>query len=90
MMANILINNDTSFLFIADCEAPEEAVHPLLVTYNGTVTGSVAVYTCTDGYALTGNDTTSYCDEDGEWTDIDAECIGKKLIIIIIIIIIIK
>ncbi|XP_019854776.1 PREDICTED: protein mesh-like isoform X3 [Amphimedon queenslandica] len=59
----------------ADCEAPEEAVHPLLVTYNGTLTGSVAVYTCTDGYALAGNDTTSYCDEDGEWTDIDAECI---------------
>ena len=66
-------------LFTADCGLPEEAVHPLLLTYNSTLTGSIAVYSCTSGYALIGNDTFSVCDDEGEWSDIDAECIGKFL-----------
>jgi hypothetical protein len=37
------------------------------VFLNGTVYGSVAKFTCNDGFNLTEGDEMVTCDEDGEW-----------------------
>ena len=42
----------------------------------GRMTGSVATYSCHDGYLLAG-DSTRVCLDDGSWSGIDSTCTGE-------------
>lgn len=58
---------------LVDCGDPPDAVSPLLVTSNDTV----ALYSCMEEYAIIG-ETESNCEEDGTWSEINTQCIGKR------------
>ena len=47
-----------------------------VVCYNGTTAGSRAVYTCTAGYDLVGNEA-RVCQSDGNWNGSIPECIQQ-------------
>ena len=65
-------------LFSVDCGPPPIVVSPLAVTYNDTVVGSIASYTCINGYVIDGYATSSrVCQDNGIWSDVNVHCIGK-------------
>lgn len=62
------------FYFSVDCEIPNSKDN-MIASYSDTVLDSVAVYSCLKGYNIVGDITKSICQDDGEWSDIIAECI---------------
>ena len=51
-----------------------------VVCYNGTGTGSAAVYICDDGYVLMeGDDVTRVCQSDGNWNGSISQCIQRGM-----------
>ena len=61
-----------------DCTAVGQ-VSNCHVWSNGTKPGSVAVYTCNPGYALTSGDKYRFCGRDGEWSGGNAVCGGRYI-----------
>ena len=48
-----------------------------VVCYNGTTEGSRAVYTCTGGYNLVGNEA-RVCQSDGIWSGSTPQCVQEE------------
>ncbi|XP_052807840.1 uncharacterized protein LOC128236769 [Mya arenaria] len=68
--------NITTFepLGVADCGFPSNVTHGRVSVENGTMYGSVAEYSCEEGYTLDGSYSTE-CQANGMWQDIDISCI---------------
>lgn len=49
------------------------------VELDGTTLGSVASYTCFDGYTQDGGDGLRTCQEDGRWSGEEIRCRGNQL-----------
>ena len=47
------------------------------VTITSTIIGSMAVYSCDDGYRFSTSDTNRICESDGRWSNQDIACEGK-------------
>ena len=58
------------------CDEPETLENGIVTLY-GRMTGSVATYSCHDGYLLNG-DPTRVCLGDGSWSGIDSTCTGEQ------------
>ena len=71
-----------TFHAAVDCGKP----YPLpnsAVTYNRTVFGSTASYSCMEGYVLTDGSSVRLCQVDGEWSSGTPRCEGEFMKIII-------
>ena len=67
------------FLYLPiDCGHPDNSSHAIVQTPTGTTYNSVAVYYCTIGYNMTGNNTRQ-CTTTGDWSGVAPSCniIGK-------------
>lgn len=60
----------------ADCGAAMQIHNGQVDNSNGTTYLSKVVYTCNVGYDLTGSNSSS-CKENGNWTQVKAQCIIK-------------
>ena len=58
-----------------DCGRPPHVANARFTTDNGTREGSVAVYTCEDGYTLTSRKNSRSCGGDSLWTGEFIECL---------------
>ena len=47
------------------------------VTFTGTTAGSIATYSCVEGYILVG-DGKRECQADGKWSGEEPACLSKK------------
>ena len=54
----------------------------MIVSYSDTILDSVAVYSCVTGYNIIGDINESTCQDNGEWSEITAQCIKGTFYII--------
>ena len=72
--------NFTSVSFPAEVDCgklpdPENGI----VALSGTTSGSIANYTCTDGYELTSGNNARVCENDGKWSGVDPACTANGI-----------
>lgn len=64
--------------FPVDCGTPEGQGDGLSVEYNGTSLGSVATYSCSAGYTMTGREHMRKCLANSTWSGTAPHCLGNK------------
>ena len=77
-MTTEIINSNFSlllFVVIVDCSTPPTPGNGS-VTYDNTFEGSVANYSCNDGFRLVGDDQT-VCQSNATWSGVVPICIGE-------------
>lgn len=62
-----------SYFAAMDCGVPDPLPNGT-VSYNRTVFGSMATYSCMEGYELTAGDPLRQCQADGEWSSTVPRC----------------
>lgn len=62
-----------SYFAAMDCGVPDPLPNGT-VFYNSTVFGSVATYSCVEGYELIAGDPLIQCQADGEWSNTVPRC----------------
>ena len=60
---------------VADCGSLENPLNGV-VEFNQTTFGSVAEYSCNEGFVFMGNTSNRSCQANGRWTE-EPTCIGK-------------
>ena len=91
MFHGVLSITDLLFiLLVVTCEDPGTPENGDQVTSDELNIGSIATFSCSHGYMLTGGDRVRRCNESGDWTGAQPSCTRKTFICISIVFVVVR